>query len=139
MADCGSASKQPLESPTDSALGIRRSSREIKRRKFDDELIDSDLIPKTKKLKDRLPQKKIVPDVAGKQVPSKKPKKPSRNVATDKMISDAIREQAAKSIGRWLPADDLALITGVLQVIYQKAWFEVAGGILAEPSPGFLQ
>lgn len=163
------------ESPSD-LLPVRRSTRDIKRKKFDDELVSSTIPTKSPLKKYRLsnekePQQKPIPVVpspvlpqpapvptpvvipepppisvvnvippitipprraslptnpfggsSNNSPPKKRGRQPKKVPVTSSVLANPAevheRVAALKDIGRWQPADDLALITAVMQVNY---------------------
>ncbi|XP_078460209.1 microspherule protein 1 isoform X1 [Lampetra planeri] len=115
------SSKRPASQPLNLIPKRRSSSRSIKRKKFDDELVESSLA-KTSRMKGAPPTpmapggavgvepgRPLVPSVE-QLAPEKKKSSSSKRVKKSKQLV-----QVAKDLGRWKPSDDLLLINGVLQ------------------------
>uniref|UniRef100_A0A8C4QKP0 Microspherule protein 1 n=1 Tax=Eptatretus burgeri TaxID=7764 RepID=A0A8C4QKP0_EPTBU len=103
------------------------TGRSIKRKKFDDELVESSLVKTSSRIKapgsaGGEPGRVISPGAEATFVEKRKVSKGSsvKRVKKSKQTSQVI-----KDLGRWKPTDDLLLINGVLQV--ELDWVHLGG------------
>ncbi|XP_028409010.1 microspherule protein 1-like [Dendronephthya gigantea] len=90
----------------------RSSSRSIKRKKFDDELVESSLKNPGKPL--GMPEV-LEPKEKMKKFVGKSPSVPTSSLSKKQKKTKCGNTTPLKDVGRWRPADDLTLITAVLQ------------------------
>uniref|UniRef100_UPI00358E73FA microspherule protein 1 isoform X5 n=1 Tax=Myxine glutinosa TaxID=7769 RepID=UPI00358E73FA len=109
--------KRPVSQTLTLVPKRRSSSRSIKRKKFDDELVESSLVKTSSRIKapgstGGEPGRVISPGAEATFVEKRKVSKGSsvKRVKKSKQTS-----QVTKDLGRWKPTDDLLLINGVLQ------------------------
>ncbi|XP_074653523.1 microspherule protein 1-like [Tubulanus polymorphus] len=111
--------KRPPPTAISAPVERRRSSqRSIKRKKFDDEVVESSLIKSE-------PKKFVKPEgpvqVEGVPPPPPEKKKLKSKSKKSKKRKRATADAPNKDLGRWKPQDDLALITAVQQTCDLKA------------------
>nr|XP_032813263.1 microspherule protein 1 isoform X3 [Petromyzon marinus] len=118
------SSKRPASQPLNLIPKRRSSSRSIKRKKFDDELVESSLA-KTSRMKGAPPTPMAPGGAVGVEpgrplMPSVEQLAPEKKKVSKSSSSKRVKKskqlvQVAKDLGRWKPSDDLLLINGVLQ------------------------